>query len=64
MSGERQVGNGRYRVYQVTGIVLGAFFLAVGLAALFAGGGPIIGAIAIAGGLTVVAVSIVMMVRS
>ncbi len=64
MSGERSIGGGRYRVYQVIGLVLGALFAAVGLAALFGGGGPIIGAIGIVGGAAVIVISIVMMVRS
>ncbi|WP_295784383.1 hypothetical protein [uncultured Microbacterium sp.] len=54
----------RYRVYQVGGIVLSALFLALGVTAFVAGGGPVIAAIAITGGLAVLIVSIVMMVRS
>lgn len=65
VSGEGSIrGARRYRVYQVVGIVLGALFLALGVAALLGGGGPIVGAIGIGGGLVVVIVSIVMMVRS
>ncbi|WP_091366497.1 MULTISPECIES: hypothetical protein [unclassified Microbacterium] len=54
----------RYRVYQIGGIVLAVLFLALGVAAFLAGGGPIIAAIAVIGGLAVLIVSIVMMVRS
>ncbi|MDQ1135808.1 putative membrane protein [Microbacterium sp. SORGH_AS 1204] len=54
----------RYRVYQIIGIVVAALFLALGVTAFFAGGGPIIAAIAVVGGLAVLIVSIVMMVRS
>lgn len=54
----------RYRVYQVGGIVLAVLFLALGVAAFLSGGGPIIAAIAVIGGLAVLIVSIVMMVRS
>lgn len=54
----------RYRVYQVGGIVVAALFLALGVTAFAAGGGPIIAAIAITGGLAVLIISIVMMVRS
>lgn len=57
-------GGGRFRVYQVSGIVLAVLFLALGVAAFLAGGGPIIAAIAVIGGLTVLVVSIVTMVRS
>lgn len=56
--------NRRYRVYQVGGIVLAVLFLALGVAAFLTGGGPIIAAIAVIGGLAVLIVSIVMMVRS
>ncbi|OZD46344.1 hypothetical protein CH252_21245 [Rhodococcus sp. 06-1477-1B] len=54
----------RYRVYQISGIVLAVLFLALGVAAYLAGGGPIIAAIAVIGGLAVLTVSIVTMVRS
>lgn len=54
----------RYRVYQVAGIVLAVLFLALGVAAFLTGGGPIIAAIAVIGGLAVLIASIVMMVRS
>ena len=54
----------RYRIYQIIGIVVAALFLALGAAAFLAGGGPIIAAIAVVGGLAVLIVSIVMMVRS
>jgi len=65
VSGDRSIGgNGRYRVYQVIGLILGALFVAVGLAAILGGGGPVIGVIGLVGGVAVIAVSIVMMVRS
>ncbi|KZE43209.1 hypothetical protein [Microbacterium sp. T32] len=65
MSGKHGTGTSRrYRVYQVGGIVLGVLFLGLGIAALLAGGGPVIAAIAGIGGLAVIIVSIVMMVRS
>lgn len=65
MSDDRTATGGRrYRVYQVIGIVLAALFLALGVTAYVAGGGPIIAAIAIAGGLAVLIISIVLMVRS
>lgn len=54
----------RYRVYQIIGIVLGVLFLALGVAAYLAGGGPVIAAIAVIGGLAVLIVSIITMVRS
>jgi len=54
----------RYRVYQVVGILLSVLFLALGVAAYLAGGGPIIAAIAVIGGLAVLVVSIIMMVRT
>lgn len=54
----------RYRVYQVIGIVVAVLFLALGIAAFLTGGGPIIAAIAVVGGLAVLIVSIVMMVRT
>ncbi len=65
MNDDRATTDGRrYRVYQALGIVVAALFLALGATAFFAGGGPIIATIAIAGGLAVLIVSIVMMVRS
>jgi hypothetical protein len=65
VSGEHGTGiSRRYRVYQVGGIVVGVLFLGLGLAALVAGGGPIIAGIAGIGGLAVIIVSIVTMVRS
>ena len=65
MSGEHGTGTSRrYRVYQVGGIVVGVLFLGLGIAALLAGGGPVLAAIAGIGGLAVIIVSIVMMVRS
>ena len=54
----------RYRAYQIGGIVLAVLFLALGVTAFLTGGGPIIAAIAVTGGLAVLIVSIVMMVRS
>ncbi|MEV8239927.1 hypothetical protein [Microbacterium testaceum] len=57
-------GTARYRVYQVVGIVVGVFFIALGVVAFLTGGGPIIAAIAAIGGLAVLITSIVMMVRS
>ncbi|MDQ1112424.1 uncharacterized membrane protein YjjP (DUF1212 family) [Microbacterium testaceum] len=54
----------RYRVYQIVGIVLAVLFLALGVAAYLAGGGPVIAAIAVIGGLAVLIVSIITMVRS
>lgn len=65
MSEQRVATDGRrYRVYQIIGIVVAVLFLALGVAAFLAGGGPIIAAIAVIGGLAVLIVSIVMMVRS
>jgi hypothetical protein len=65
VSGEHGIDSGRrYRVYQVIGIVIGVLFLGLGIAALLSGGGPVIAAIAGIGGLAVIIVSIVMMVRS
>jgi len=64
---EQKVTSGegrRYRVYQVAGLVLGVLFVALGVAAFFAGGGPVIATIAVLGGLAVLIVSIIMMVRS
>ena len=54
----------RYRAYQIIGIVVAVLFLALGVAAFLTGGGPIIAAIAVVGGLAVLIVSIVMMVRT
>ncbi|WP_307485851.1 hypothetical protein [Microbacterium trichothecenolyticum] len=54
----------RYRVYQVLGIVVAALFLTLGVVAFLTGGGPIIAAIAVVGGLIVLIASIVTMVRS
>jgi hypothetical protein len=51
-------------VYQVVGIVVGVLFIALGVVAFLTGGGPIIAAIAVVGGLAVLIASIVMMVRS
>lgn len=65
MSEQKTTYDGRrYRVYQIVGIVLAVLFLALGVAAYLTGGGPIIAAIAVIGGLAVLIVSIVMMVRS
>ncbi|MDQ1085079.1 MULTISPECIES: hypothetical protein [Microbacterium] len=64
MSEHKTTEGRRYRVYQVIGIVVAALFLALGVTAFLAGGGPIISAIAVVGGLAVLIVSIVMMVRS
>jgi uncharacterized membrane protein YkgB len=54
----------RYRVYQIIGLVAGAAFIALGVAAFLAGAGPIVAIIALVGGVLVVGVSIVTMVRS
>ena len=65
MSEQKTTHTGRrYRVYQVVGILLSVLFLALGVAAYLAGGGPIIAAIAVIGGLAVLVVSIIMMVRT
>ncbi|MDQ1124534.1 hypothetical protein QE412_003107 [Microbacterium trichothecenolyticum] len=65
MSEERiRDGVTRYRVYQVLGIVVAALFLTLGVVAFLTGGGPIIAAIAVVGGLIVLIASIVTMVRS
>ncbi|MFG6444215.1 hypothetical protein ACFXP7_02950 [Microbacterium sp. P06] len=64
MEDERQLGRGRYRVYQIIGLIVGVAFIALGVVAFFAGGGPFIAAIAVAGGLLAVIVSVVDMVRS
>jgi uncharacterized membrane protein YjjP (DUF1212 family) len=54
----------RYRVYQVIGLVLGAVFLALAVAAYFGGGGPFIALIAGVGGILCLTASIITMVRS
>jgi hypothetical protein len=54
----------RYRIYQVVGIVVAVLFLALGVTAFLSGGGPVIAAIAVVGGLAVLVVSIIMMVRT
>jgi hypothetical protein len=54
----------RYRVYQIIGLVAGVAFIALGVAAFLAGGGPIVAIIALVGGVLIVGVSIVTMVRS
>lgn len=64
MEDEQQLGAGRYRVYQIIGFVVGAAFVALGVLAFIAGGGPIVAAISFIGGIVVLAVSIIDMVRS
>lgn len=64
MTDQKTSSAGRYRAYQVGGIVVAVLFLAIGVAAFVAGGGPVIAAIAVIGGLAVLTVSILMMVRS
>lgn len=65
MRGEQQIESGRrFRVYQVGGMIVGVLFLALGVGALLAGGGPVVAAIAFVGGAAVLTASIVMMVRS
>ena len=60
MNGEDSIDGGRrYRAYQVGGLVVGVLFLGLGAAALFAGGGPIIAAIAGIGGLAVLILSLI-----
>ena len=54
----------RYRVYQVIGLIVGAVFLALGVAAFVADGGPIVGGIALLGGALCVVAAIVTMIRS
>jgi uncharacterized membrane protein YjjP (DUF1212 family) len=61
---EQQLGTRRYRVYQIIGLVLGVAFIGLGVAAYFGGGGPIVAAIAAIGGLLVLVVSLINMVRS
>lgn len=58
------MGRGRYRTYQILGLILGAAFIALGVAAFFLGGGPFIAIIAVVGGVLAVLVSIIDMVRS
>lgn len=53
----------RSRTPGVIGIVVGALFLAVGVAAFALGGGPIIGVIALVGGTLTVAASVLTLVR-
>lgn len=53
----------RPRTAAVIGIVVGAIFLALGAAAFLLGGGPIVGAIALTGGVLTVAASIFTLVR-
>jgi hypothetical protein len=53
----------RPRAASVIGIVVGAIFLALGVAAFFVGGGPIVGAIALTGGVLTVAASVYTLVR-
>lgn len=53
----------RSPVLPVIGIVVGAVFLAIGAAALLGGGGPIVAAIAFAGGALTVAAGILTLVR-
>lgn len=64
MTYDRSAQNTRYRVYQIIGIAIGVVFLAVAAWAFFGGGGPIVAAIAAVGGVAVLLVSIVSMVRS
>lgn len=64
MEDEQRLGATRYRVYSIIGIVVGLLFLALGVAAFLAGGGPIVGTIAAVGGVVVLVVSVVNMVRA
>jgi hypothetical protein len=59
-----QHGTRRYRVYQGIGMGLGVLFLAIGVGALLAGGGPIVAIIGIVGGVLCLTASIITMVRS
>lgn len=61
---EQQQSTVRYRVYQVTGIVIGVLFLALAAAAFFGGGGWIIALIALVGGLLCLTASLVTMFRT
>lgn len=54
----------RYRVYQGIGIAAGVLFLALGIAAFFAGGGPIVGTIGVVGGVVCLTAAIVTAVRT
>ena len=64
MEDEQRLGATRYRVYSIVGIVVGLLFLALGVAAFLGGAGPIVGTIAAAGGVVVLIVSIVNVVRA
>jgi hypothetical protein len=48
----------------VIGIIVGVLFLALGVAAFLAEGGPIVGAIAVAGGVLTIAASVFTLVRA
>ncbi|MFG6402075.1 MULTISPECIES: hypothetical protein [unclassified Microbacterium] len=64
MEDEQQLSRSRYRVYPIIGIVLGLVFLGLGAGAFLAGGGPIVGTIALVGGVLVLVVSIINLVRA
>ncbi|MGP3534450.1 hypothetical protein ACTU3I_06615 [Microbacterium sp. RD1] len=53
----------RLRVAPIVGIALGAVFLALGVAAFLFGGGPIVGAIGLAGGVLTLAAAVFVLVR-
>jgi hypothetical protein len=53
----------RSRAGSIVGIVVAGVFLALGLAAFFFGGGPIIGIIALAGGVLTLAASVFTLAR-
>lgn len=61
---EHQQHLGRRRVLEIIGLVVGLAFIALGVTAYFAGGGPIIPIIAVAGGLLIVIAAVVNLVRS
>lgn len=62
--GDQTRGTTRYRVYQGIGIAVGALFIVLAVAAFFFGGGWIIAAIALVGGLLCLTASFVTMART
>lgn len=53
----------RPRAAAIIGIAVGAVFVALGVAAFLLGGGPIVGAIAVAGGVLTTAAAVFTLVR-
>jgi hypothetical protein len=64
MEPESQLGQTRFRIYNVLGLVLGVVLLVAGVLALFFGGGPVLGWVMIAGGVAATIAGIFQLRRS